>query len=124
MFHLKNLWQYLMLAIPPALAVIAACKTSLVISALAIGIAYIDVVILPFCRNNECTYMFFLTAVTATPINISLIICYFENYSSYSSVFMSVIFGALGYFVMLSAEEILLGIFIRLLFKSQNELDD
>ncbi len=124
MFRLKYLWQYLMLAIPPALAITAACKASLVISALAIGIAYIDIIILPLCKNNESIWMFFMTAVTATPINISLIIYYFENYSSYSSVFISVIFGALGYFVMLSAEEILLGIVIRLLFKSQNKLDD
>lgn len=124
MFHLKNLWQYLMLAIPPALAVIAACKTSLVISALAIGIAYIDVVILPVSKNNECAYMFFLAAVTATPINIRLIIHFLGDCESVPEMLISVLVGLLAYFMLFSIEEIIMGIITRILFPKQESFDD
>lgn len=124
MFHLKNLWQYLMLAIPPALAVIAACKTSLIISIIAMAIVFLDVVILPMCENNENAWMFFLTAISVTSINIRLIINFLGDCESVPERLISVLVGLLAYFMLFSIEEIIMGIITRILFPKQESFDD
>lgn len=124
MFRLKNLWQYLMLAIPPALAIIAAFRASPIISIIAMALVFLDVVILPACKNNECAYMFFLTAVTVTPINIRLIIHFSSDCESVLEKIISVLVGMLAYFVLLSIEEIIMGIITRILFPKQESFDD
>lgn len=124
MFYLnKNIWQYFLLAVPFALAIIAACKTSLIISIIAMAIVFFDVVILPVCKNNECAYMFFLTAVTVTPINIRLIIHFLGDCESVPERLISVLVGLLAYFMMLSIEEIIMGIVTRFLFPKQESFD-
>lgn len=124
MFHLKYLWQYLMLAVPPALAIIAALRASPIISIIAILIEFFDIIILPMCKNNENAWMFFLTAITVTPINIRLIIHSFDGCKSILEILFSIFLGMLVYFVLLSAEEIITAIAIRILFPKQESFDD
>ena len=124
MFRLKYLWQYLMLAVPPALAIIAALRASPIISIIAILIALFDIIILPMSKNNENAWMFFLTAITVTPINIRLIIHSFGGCKSILEILFSIFLGMLVYFVLLSAEEIITAIAIRILFPKQESFDD
>ena len=124
MFRLKYLWQYLMLAVPPALAIIAALRASPIISIIAILIAFFDIIILPMCKNNENAWMFFLTTITVTPINIRLIIHFIGDCESVPEILISVLVGLLAYFVLLSIEEIIMGIITRILFPKQESFDD
>lgn len=124
MFYLKkNVWQYFLLAFPFALAIIAAFRASPIISIIAMSLVFLDVVILPVCKNNECAYMFFLTAVTVTPINIRLIIHFLGDCESALEILISVLAGLLAYFMMLSIEEIIMGIVTRFLFPKQESFD-
>lgn len=124
MFYLKkNVWQYFLLAFPFALAIIAAFKASPIISIIAMALVFFDVVILPVCKNNQNAYMFFLTAVTATPINIRIIIHFIGNRESVPERLISVLVGLLAYFMLFSIEEIIMGIVTRFLFPKQESFD-
>lgn len=125
MFYLnKNIWQCFLLAVPFALAIIAAFKASPFISIFAMSIIFLDVVVLPVCQKNENTYVFFLTAVTSTPINIRIIIHFVGNRESVSEMIVSILLGLLAYFIMLSIEEIIMGIVTRIIFPKQESFDD
>lgn len=124
MFYLKkSVWQCFLLAFPFVLAIIAAFRASPIISIIAMALVFLDVVILPVCKNNECAYMFFLTAVTVTPINIRLIIHFLGDCESALEILISVLVGLLAYFMMLSIEEIIMGIVTRFLFPKQESFD-
>lgn len=124
MFYLKkNVWQCFLLAFPFVLAIIAAFKASPIISIIAMAIVFLDVVVLPVCKNNQNAYMFFLTAVTVTPINIRLIIHFLGDCESALEILISVLVGLLAYFMMLSIEEIIMGIVTRFLFPKQESFD-
>lgn len=118
---ISDLFQCVLISLPLVLSIIAANKASALYSILALALAIIDVVILPVCKKSENTWMFFIIAITVTPINIRIIIHFV---SEIENLFFRIVIGLLVYFIMLSIEELIAGIFTRTIWPKQNEFDD
>lgn len=114
-------FQYVFIAVQFVLAIIASVKASAVYFILAIAFAFLYIAVMPTCKYNENTWMFFMVAITVTPVNIRIII---YALSGSAILFFSVVFGVILFFIMLSIEELIVGIITRLVWKNQREFDD
>ena len=113
--------QYALIFLPLVFSVIAASKASAPYSILALALAAADVILLPVCKKSENTWMFFIIAITVTPINIRIIIHFASEIEN--SLYRFAV-GLLAYFIMLSLEELAAGIFARIIRPVQNDFDD
>lgn len=113
--------QYALIAVPIVLAIIAASKASIILSILSILLTIIDVAVLPVCKNNENVWTFFMTALTVTPINIKIIVHFIQGNVN---LFIGIVMGLLLYFIMLSIEEIIAGVIVRIIWPKQYDFDD
>lgn len=124
MLSLKKIlyeFQYALIAVPIVLAIIAASKASIILSILSILLIVIDIAILPICKNNENVWTFFMIALTVTPINIKIIIHFIQGNVN---LFIGIVIGLLLYFIMLSIEEIIAGVIVRIIWPKQYDFDD
>lgn len=124
MLSLKKIlyeFQYALIAVPIVLAIIAAIKASIILSILSILLTIIDVAVLPVCKNNENVWTFFMTVLTVTPINIKIIVHFIQGNVN---LFIGIVMGLLLYFIMLSIEEIIAGVIVRIIWPKQYDFDD
>ncbi len=114
-------FQYALIAVPIVLAIIAASKASIILSILSILLTVTDVAVLPVCKNNENVWTFFMIALTVTPINIKIIVHFIQGNIN---LFIGIVMGLLLYFIMLSIEEIIVGVIVRIIRSKQCDFDD
>lgn len=114
-------FQYALIAVPIVLPIIAASKGSIIFSLLSILLMVIDIAALPICKNNENVWTFFMIALTVTPINIRIIVHFIQGNVN---LFIGIVMGLLLYFIMLSIEEIIAGVIVRIIWPKQYDFDD
>ena len=77
----------------------------------------------PWARNRENVWLFLLTAVSGIPINIMLIRRLLGLPVFESCFFLLTVFrGAALYIMLLSAEELMLGVITRMIWKKQYKI--
>lgn len=88
--------------------------------ALGMGVLYLLVFLVPFCRKQESTWIFFLCLIGTFPLNaelVRLVVIFYRDYSAVARGFVAVTV----YMCLLAGEELLLGIIGRVLWKNQEE---
>lgn len=74
-----------------------------------------------FVKNQECTWIFLVSAIVSIPVNIKLALIAVNLYLIDSFILTKILFGVVIYLCILSAEEILLGVMTRIIWTRQNE---
>ncbi len=74
-----------------------------------------------FVKNQECTWIFLVSAIVSIPFNIKLTLIAVNLYLIDSFILTKILFGVVIYLCILSAEEILLGVMTRIIWTRQNE---
>lgn len=74
-----------------------------------------------FVKNQECTWIFLVSAIVSIPFNIKLTSIVVNSYMIDSFILTKILFGIVIYLCILSAEEILLGVMTRIIWTRQNE---
>lgn len=74
-----------------------------------------------FVKNQECTWIFLVSAIVSIPFNIKLTLIAVNLYLIDSFILTKILFGIVIYLCILSAEEILLGVMTRIIWTRQNE---
>lgn len=74
-----------------------------------------------FVKNQECTWIFLVSAIVSIPVNIKLTLIALNLYLIDSFILTKILFGVVIYLCILSAEEILLGVMTRIIWTRQNE---
>lgn len=74
-----------------------------------------------FMKNQECTWIFLVSAIVSIPFNIKLTSIAVNSYLIDSFILTKILFGIVIYLCILSAEEILLGVMTRIIWTRQNE---
>lgn len=74
-----------------------------------------------FVKNQECTWIFLVSAIVSIPFNIKLTSIAVNSYLIDSFILTKILFGIVIYLCILSAEEILLGVMTRIIWTRQNE---
>lgn len=74
-----------------------------------------------FVKNQECTWIFLISAIVSIPFNIKLTLIAVNLYLIDSFILTKIFFGVVIYLCILSAEEILLGVMTRIIWTRQNE---
>lgn len=74
-----------------------------------------------FVKNQECTWIFLISAIVSIPFNIKLTLIAVNLYLIDSFILTKIFFGVVIYLCILSAEEILLGVVTRIIWTRQNE---
>lgn len=74
-----------------------------------------------FVKNQECTWIFLVSAIVSIPFNIKLTSIAVNSYLIDSFILTKILFGIVIYLCILSAEEILLGVMTRVIWTRQNE---
>lgn len=83
----------------------------------------IAVALTPWAKKRENTWMFLLVAVSGIPVNIVLIRRLFELSIFASHFFLLTLFrGVALYIMLLSAEELILGVVTRMIWKNQYKI--
>ena len=121
MFRLNK--GYLAMGIPFALSTVAVIKHSIAFFVIYILAHFLVLKIIPAFKHRENICMFVIVAISSIPINIYL----FRMLSSMELIFNSLLVvnilrGILYYIVLLSVEEIVMGILTRMIWKKQYKI--
>lgn len=83
---------------------------------------YLYISICNLCRKHESLWLFVLVGIVTVPVNIeiSIIICKYFSYFFGKAFVLNLIYFPLAYSVLLSFEEIFLGIIGRIIWKNQS----
>lgn len=106
--------------LPISLSIVGAIKHSPIIILLVPIALLISVALTPWARKRENIWMFLLVAVAGVPVNIIVIrwflgLPFFESHIFVLTVFRSVVL----YLMILSIEELILGVVTRMIWKHQ-----
>ena len=107
-----------------ALSLIAVLNRSFLLLIL-IPVLYLALIrITPSFRGHESLWMFILVAVSSIPPNLSVLLWMFEHMDfMFDTFFILMVFrAAIGYTVLFSIEEVVMGLITRLIWKKQRKL--
>lgn len=109
--------------LPISLSLIGATKHSPVILLLLPVSLFITVTLTPWARKRENILMFLLVAVSGIPVNL-ILIRWFLGLSIFESPLIILTFfrGVVLYIMLLSMEELILGIITRLIWQNQHKI--
>lgn len=82
---------------------------------------YVLIYILPFCKKQESTWIFFISTLTTMPINIKLAKLAVSLFFHWKNFLASKIVFIIAYLFCLAVEELFLGIGGRVIWHKQNE---
>ena len=123
MLHLKRIMaaiQVCLTMLPAGIALYAATTKSVLFAFLSIAAVFIVVAILPLCRRRESIWVFFILFLTATPLNVTIIIEILTSWLFEDSLILTnILRGGLFYLIALSIEELACGFFARLIWRKQ-----
>jgi hypothetical protein len=118
-----DLLQSMLFIIPLIIAIMAAFKSSILIAIVSIVIMLGLTICLPICKGNENLWAFIATSMVTFPIDLKFINILYE-YGYIDSQFSSIIISVLVFFVLLSIEEISIGVFIRIIKPHQIDFEE
>lgn len=117
MFHFILNTQLL---IPPVLSLFAARNPSVLLIVLAVLSHFVVLWLTPCCRGRENIWMFVLVAISSIPLNLFCLRWLYEEDLLFGSFFVLGIFRIMLYYtVLLSIEEVIMGLFSRLIWQKQ-----
>ena len=123
MLHLKRIMtaiQVCLTMLPAGIALYAATTKLVLFAFLSIAAVFIVVAILPLCRRRESIWVFFILFLTATPLNVTIIIEILTSWMFEDSLLLTnILRGGLFYLIALSIEELACGFFARLIWRKQ-----
>ena len=123
MLHLKKWIGILAFGIPLAFTVLAVIKHSVVLFIVSIPVHFLALKIIPAFKRCENIGMFVMVAVSSIPINVHIIKMLNEMKLILSSgLILNIVKGILCYLVLLSLEEIIMGILTRWIWKKQYKI--
>ena len=109
--------------LPISMSIVGAIKHSTIPIMLWPITLLIAVALTPWAKKRENTWMFLLVAVSGIPVNIVLIRWIFELSIFESHFFLLTLFrGVALYIMLLSAEELILGVVTRMIWKNQYKI--
>lgn len=109
--------------LPISMSIVGAIKHSTVPIILLPVTLLIAVALTPWAKKRENTWMFLLVAVSGIPVNVVLIRWLFELPIFESHFFLLTLFrGVALYIMLLSAEELILGVVTRMIWKNQYKI--
>lgn len=109
--------------LPISMSIVGAIKHSTIPIMLLPITLLIAVALTPWAKKRENTWMFLLVAVSGIPVNIVLIRWIFELSIFESHFFLLTLFrGVALYIMLLSAEELILGVVTRMIWKNQYKI--
>ena len=116
----KGIWT---LVIPAVLSTMAVLKRSMILLALLIVIHFVILRVVPSFKGRENVWMFIFVAVSSIPLNIYVLILVNEWGFLFGSMFiLGILRSVLFYVILLSLEEIVMGVVTRLIWKRQYKL--
>lgn len=116
----KGIWT---LVIPAVLSTMAVFKRSMILLALLIVIHFVILRVVPSFKGRENVWMFIFVAVSSIPLNIYVLILVNEWGFLFGSMFiLGILRSVLFYVMLLSLEEIIMGVVTRLIWKRQYKL--
>ena len=123
MLNLKYIMTAIQLCLtilPAGVALYAVNTRSVLFAILSVVAVFVIVATLPLCRRRESIWIFFILVLTATPINIAVIIEVLSSWMFEDSLLLTnILRGGLFYLITLSIEELVCGIFARLIWRRQ-----
>ena len=108
--------------LPLALSTAGALRDSPLLMALTVPLLFVMVGVLPFCRKRENLYMFVYASVALIPVNIRLSALPSDVLSD--GKLLLVIERIIICFMLMAAEEIVLGLIARRIWRRQYKLPD
>jgi hypothetical protein len=119
----RRLW---ILIIPVILSWDAVRLHSLILMVLAVLAHFGALRLTPVCKRRESLWMFLLVALSTIPLNLHLLAEYGDlvGVSRNSGIIALSLLSIIWYDVLLSVEEIIMGIITRLIWKKQYKLPD
>ena len=116
----KGIWT---LVIPAVLSTMAVLKRSMILLALLIVIHFVILKVVPSFKGRENVWMFIFVAVSSIPLNIYVLILVNKWGFLFGSMFiLGILRSVLFYVMLLSFEEIVMGVVTRLIWKRQYKL--
>lgn len=117
--------QLVLLFLPAIFSLFAAIYSNVFLLVFSIIIMFALVFLFPIARGRENLWILILSAITLSPINIRLITYIvfdtsYLDYSKFTVFFASVLI----FFVLLSVEEIIFGIVVRIMRPHQYDFDE
>lgn len=117
---LRLMKRLVIILLPLALSVLTVMKHSLILFVLLIFLHFLILKLIPEMKHRENIGMFVMVAFSSIPINFEIFrvlanMGLFED----SYFFMNILRGTLYYIVLLSVEEVIMGLFTRFLWKKQ-----
>ncbi len=107
-------------AVPLLLSAFAAAQKSVLLGCAAAASLFLMVKIMPVWRRRESLGVFLLTALAGVPLNLYGAVQFARFALTEEEIFaLSLLRGAVCFVVLLCAEEILLGLIARLLWRKQ-----
>lgn len=127
MFRIKKVSSAVMThsisLLPISMSIVGAIKHSTISIILLSITLLIAVALTPWAKKRENTWMFLLVAVSGIPVNIVLIRWLFKLSIFESHFFLLTLFrGVAMYIMLLSAEELILGVVTRIIWKNQYKI--
>lgn len=123
MLHVKRtitVIQLCLMMLPISIAVYAVKSRSVLLALLSVVAVFTMVAILPLCRRRESMWIFFILFLTATPLNVTLIVEILTSWLFEDSLILTnILRGGLFYLIALSIEELTCGFFARLIWRKQ-----
>ena len=127
MFRIKKtpgaIKTYTASLLPISLSIVGAIRHSTILIVLMPIALLISVALTPWARKRENIWMFLLVAVSGVPVNIIVIrwllgLSFFETHFFVLAFFRSVAL----YLMLLSMEELILGVVTRMIWKNQYKI--
>lgn len=107
------------------ISVVAARTMTLFWFIILIVSVFLIVVVVPLCRHHENMWLFVLTAIGSVPINLSLTHCIIDSgiLKNRFPVLVRVVTSVEIYLLLLGIEEIVIGVFGRMIWKKQKAMN-
>jgi len=112
----KGVWT---IGLPVVLSIVSVIKNSVILYILFILAHFLVIKITPAFRHRESIWMFVIVAVSSIPVNVMLLEFLRDVgilYGGFVNLFMK---NLLGYVLLLSVEEVVMGTITRLIWKRQ-----
>lgn len=122
--YLSKLIMIIIFLIPGVLLSIAIIKHLFIVGIISIALLFALIFLAPFVSSVENLWMYVLSLITLTPLNIKIAItAYPMLYDLFDFKALAVFMAITLFFIASDAEQIVLGLITRIVKPKQNEID-
>ena len=120
----KEMKEKMMILSPIMAIAFSWCMNRFLLAVISIVAVFLCIGVCRVCRNHESLWLFVLSGIATIPANIqiSLIATEYFSYLWGDALVFKVVYFPLAYSILLSIEEILLGIVGRVIWKKQESV--